>query len=161
MGHGFTGEILEVGFQVRQFRKADRVVSPFTVSCGKCFYCEHDFSSRCSDSKLYGTIALDGGQAEYVRVPLADWTLVRVPASIDEKMLVLMADIFPTGYAAVSQELHQSRILDCLFLAYNMLSNGAKDMILYTQESCPLVRSLAREVIYYCHLLNTDSSIWP
>lgn len=57
---------------------------------------------------------------------------------------------------------HRSKILDGLFSsAYNLLSNGAKDMTLYDQESRPLVRSLARGVIYRRHLLNTDSSIWP
>ncbi|KAJ5104956.1 hypothetical protein NUU61_002303 [Penicillium alfredii] len=102
MGHEFTGEVVEVGSEVQKFKARDRVVSPFTVSCGKCFYCERGFSSRCSSCKLYGTVALDGGQAEYVRVPLADSTLFRIPASIDEKKLVLMADIFPTGYFAAA-----------------------------------------------------------
>lgn len=100
MGHEFTGEVVKVGSQVKQFNQGDRVVSPFTVSCGSCFYCEHGFSSRCAECKLYGTTVLDGGQAEYVRIPLADSTLFRAPASIDEKKLVLMADIFPTGYFA-------------------------------------------------------------
>lgn len=100
MGHEFTGEVVQVGSDVRQFKKMDRVVSPFTVSCGNCFYCEHGFSSRCTHGMLFGTSALDGGQAEYVRVPLADSTLFRIPPSIDEKKLVLMADIFPTGYFA-------------------------------------------------------------
>ncbi|KAJ6092304.1 hypothetical protein N7467_004273 [Penicillium canescens] len=102
MGHEFTGEIVEMGSDVQNFQKGDRVVSPFTVSCGKCFYCDHGYSSRCTESKLFGTIALDGGQAEYVRVPLADSTLFRIPSSVDEKKLVLMADIFPTGYFASS-----------------------------------------------------------
>ncbi|KAJ5858891.1 hypothetical protein N7534_004168 [Penicillium rubens] len=100
MGHEFTGEVVELGSDIKNFQKGDRVVSPFTASCGECFYCERGFSSRCARSQLFGTVALDGGQAEYVRVPLADSTLAKVPASIDEKKLVLMADIFPTGYFA-------------------------------------------------------------
>ncbi|KAJ5945039.1 hypothetical protein N7516_005207 [Penicillium verrucosum] len=100
MGHEFTGEVVELGSDIKNFRKGDRVVSPFTSSCGECFYCERGFSSRCARSQLFGTVALDGGQAEYVRIPLADSTLAKVPASIDEKKLVLMADIFPTGYFA-------------------------------------------------------------
>ncbi|CAG8275681.1 unnamed protein product [Penicillium salamii] len=102
MGHEFTGEITETGSDVIQFQKGDRVVSPFTVSCGKCFYCDSGYSSRCTESKLFGNTTLDGGQAEYVRVPLADSTLFKAPASVDEKKLVLMADIFPTGYFASS-----------------------------------------------------------
>ncbi|CAI7577279.1 unnamed protein product [Penicillium crustosum] len=100
MGHEFTGEVVELGSDIKNFQKGDRVVSPFTSSCGECFYCERGFSSRCARSQLFGTVALDGGQAEYVRIPLADSTLAKVPASIDEKKLVLMADIFPTGYFA-------------------------------------------------------------
>lgn len=95
------------------------MVSPFTVSCGSCFYCKRGFSSRCARSQLYGSAVLDGGQAEYVRVPLADSTLFHAPPEIDEKKLVLMADIFPTGYFAASnafraldpEEIQQSTVL--------------------------------------------------
>lgn len=100
MGHEFTGEVIETGSAVQTLQKGERVVAPFTLSCGDCFYCARGFSSRCAGSKLYGSAALDGGQAEYVRVPLADSTLVAAPASIDERKLVLMADIFPTGFFA-------------------------------------------------------------
>ncbi|KAJ5195603.1 uncharacterized protein N7498_009041 [Penicillium cinerascens] len=100
MGHEFTGEVVETGAEVQNFQKGDRVVSPFTVSCGSCFYCVGGFTSRCVRSQLYGSAVLDGGQAEYVRIPLADSTLCHSPAAIDEKNLVLMADIFPTGYFA-------------------------------------------------------------
>ncbi|KAJ5581773.1 Alcohol dehydrogenase superfamily zinc-type [Penicillium sp. DV-2018c] len=102
MGHEFTGEVVETGPNIKNFQKGDRVVSPFTVSCGECFYCVRGFSSRCARSQLYGTAILDGGQAEYVRVPLADSTLFKIPETVDEKKLVLMADIFPTGYFAAS-----------------------------------------------------------
>lgn len=100
MGHEFTGQIVQVGADVRNFKAGDRVVSPFTVSCGDCFYCQRGFSSRCAKSRLFGTAVLDGAQADYVRVPLADATLVRAPDSIDEKKLIMMADIFPTGFFA-------------------------------------------------------------
>ncbi|KAL2867743.1 alcohol dehydrogenase family protein [Aspergillus lucknowensis] len=100
MGHEFTGEVVSTGSQVTKVQPGDRVVSPFTVSCGDCFYCAHGSSSRCASCKLYGTVILDGAQADYVRVPLADTTLVAAPAAIDEKKLVLMADILPTGFFA-------------------------------------------------------------
>lgn len=100
MGHEFTGEVAETGDSVKNFKQGDLVVSPFTVSCGECFYCSSGFSSRCARGLLYGSAMLDGGQAEYVRVPLADATLCHAPSTIDEKKLVLMADIFPTGYFA-------------------------------------------------------------
>lgn len=100
MGHEFTGEVVETGSAVEKLKKGEIVVSPFTLSCGECFYCQRGWSSRCSKGKLYGSAMLDGGQAEYVRVPMADSTLFPAPATIDEKKLVLMADIFPTGYFA-------------------------------------------------------------
>jgi len=102
MGHEFTGEISEIGPNVRNFHRGDRIVAPFTVSCGACFYCQQGATSRCASSKLFGTTALDGAQAEYVRVPMADSTLIQAPLGIDEKKLVLMADIFPTGYFSAS-----------------------------------------------------------
>jgi threonine dehydrogenase-like Zn-dependent dehydrogenase len=98
MGHEFTGVVTAAGSAVRTLAPGDKIVSPFTVSCGSCFYCRSDFSSRCSASQLFGTPALPGGQATYVRVPLADSTALKAPASIPDRALVLMADIFPTGY---------------------------------------------------------------
>ena len=72
MGHEFTGEIVEVGSAVRGFKVGDLVVSPFTVNCGECFYCARKCSSRCAKGKLYGSVMLDGGQADYARVPSAE-----------------------------------------------------------------------------------------
>lgn len=100
MGHEFTGEVVEAGSEVKTVKIGDKIVTPFTLSCGECFYCKGGFSSRCAKSKLFGTAILDGGQAEYCRIPLADTTVVKAPSDIDEKKLVLMADIFPTGYFA-------------------------------------------------------------
>lgn len=100
MGHEFTGRVSSVGSSVRNFKEGDLIVSPFTVSCGECFYCKEGYSSRCAKSLLFGSAVLDGGQAEYVRVPLADATAMKAPEGIQESALVLMADIFPTGYFA-------------------------------------------------------------
>ncbi|KAH8687291.1 chaperonin 10-like protein [Tricladium varicosporioides] len=100
MGHETTGYVHEVGSAVKSHKKGDLVVMPFTASCGDCFYCKRGFSSRCSKCVLFGCPLLDGGQAEYMRVPLADTSAVKAPEGIDEKKLVLMADIFPTGYYA-------------------------------------------------------------
>lgn len=102
MGHEFTGHVHEVGSSIKNFKKGDLVVSPFTASCGACWYCDRGFSGRCANSKLFGCAQLDGGQAEYVRVPMADSTAMKAPEGVEEKALVLMADIFPTGYFAAS-----------------------------------------------------------
>ncbi|KAK3944597.1 chaperonin 10-like protein [Diplogelasinospora grovesii] len=98
MGHEFTGVVTEVGSQVQSVKVGDKVVAPFTVSCMECFYCKNGFSSRCEHSLLFGCGKLDGGQAEYVRIPFADGTVFQAPPEIDDKTLVLMADIFPTGF---------------------------------------------------------------
>ncbi|KAA8567491.1 hypothetical protein MFRU_040g00090 [Monilinia fructicola] len=100
MGHETTGTIVELGSDVKTHQKGDLIVMPFTTSCGECFYCVKGYSSRCEKCLLFGCPLLDGGQAEYMRVPLADATAVKAPEGIDEKKLVLMADIFPTGYFA-------------------------------------------------------------
>ncbi|KAM0802216.1 putative alcohol dehydrogenase [Usnea florida] len=102
MGHEFTGTVEETGSDVKNFKKGDQIVSPFTASCGECFYCKQGYSSRCSKSALFGTTGLDGAQAEFVRVPLADSTAVKAPEGIADNALVLMADIFPTGYFAAN-----------------------------------------------------------
>ncbi|KAJ9637443.1 uncharacterized protein PV06_04072 [Exophiala oligosperma] len=102
MGHEFTGEVVETGSEVKSFKKGDKIVTPFTTSCGECFYCKGGFSSRCTQCKLFGCPLLDGGQAEYCRIPLADSTVVKAPPNIAEDKLVLMADIFPTGYFAAA-----------------------------------------------------------
>jgi threonine dehydrogenase-like Zn-dependent dehydrogenase len=84
-----------------------QVVVPFYTACGQCFYCVRGQASRCAEGQLFGNAlsadSIDGGQAEYVRVPLCDTTCVRAPTTIPEEMLVLMADIFPTGYFAASR----------------------------------------------------------
>ncbi|KAG0647209.1 Glutathione-dependent formaldehyde dehydrogenase, partial [Hyphodiscus hymeniophilus] len=102
MGHETTGSVVELGSAVKTHKKGDVVVMPFTVSCGVCFYCTKGFSSRCEKCLLFGCPLLDGGQAEFMRVPLADATAVKAPPGIEEKKLVLMADIFPTGYFAAA-----------------------------------------------------------
>ncbi|KAF3770053.1 hypothetical protein M406DRAFT_343984 [Cryphonectria parasitica EP155] len=98
MGHEFTGIVVEAGENVKTIKTGDKIVSPFTTTCGKCFYCQNGYSSRCVESLLFGCPKLDGGQAEYVRVPNADGTVMRAPSEIQDQCLVLMADIFPTGY---------------------------------------------------------------
>ena len=102
MGHEFTGIVEETGSDVNNFKKGDQIVSPFTASCGECFYCKQGYSSRCAKCQLFGTASLDGAQAEYVRVPLADSTAMKAPEDIADNALVLMADIFPTGYFAAN-----------------------------------------------------------
>lgn len=106
-GHEFTGTVSEVGTAVQKFKVGDKVVSPFTVCCATCFYCRIGLTCRCEKSRVYGSPLLAGAQAEYVLVPLADTTLVHAPADVDDETLILMADIFPTGYYAASNAYRQ------------------------------------------------------
>ncbi|KAI0971747.1 GroES-like protein [Xylaria arbuscula] len=98
MGHEFTGTVVAAGKRVQTVEIGDKIVAPFTVSCMRCFYCKNGYSSRCAESLLFGSPRLDGAQADYVRVPFADGTVVKAPSEIDDKALILMADIFPTGF---------------------------------------------------------------
>ncbi len=102
MGHEFLGEVLEVGAEVEGLVPGEVVVSPFTTSCGVCFYCERGLTSRCEQGELFGWLeggrGLDGVQAELVRVPLADTTLVRVPAGAREEEALLAGDVLSTGF---------------------------------------------------------------
>ncbi|KAK3670411.1 hypothetical protein LTR78_009651 [Recurvomyces mirabilis] len=106
-GHEFVGEIVEKGDSVKSFNIGDKVVVPFFTACGECYYCVRGQASRCAKGELFGNSVpantVDGGQAEYVRCPLAETTFVKAPSGIPEEMLVLMADIFPTGYFAAAR----------------------------------------------------------
>lgn len=107
MGHEFTGVVTKVGSDVKEFKVGDEVLSIFTTQCGTCWYCTHGCSSKCSQAFVFGTPGHDGGQAEYCRIPLADSTLKHKPQGIDDSVLVLLADIFPTGYFGVKNLLEK------------------------------------------------------
>jgi len=102
MGHEFTGIIEETGPSVKKFKKGSRVLSPFTTSCGECFYCRIGLTCRCEKGNLFGWVekghGLHGAQANYVRVPMADSTLLPLSNDLDEKKGLLLGDVFSTGY---------------------------------------------------------------
>jgi threonine dehydrogenase-like Zn-dependent dehydrogenase len=120
LGHEFMGEVVEVGSEIRNLQVGDRVVVPFTISCGHCYYCEHDLYSLCDNSnpkaalaeKMYGTSPAGlfgyshltggyaGGQAEYARVPFGDVGPMKVPDHLHDEQVLFLTDIFPTGYMA-------------------------------------------------------------
>ena len=102
MGHEFTGEIIETGNAVKKFHKGARVLSPFTTSCGECYYCRIGLTCRCIKGNLFGWIenghGLHGAQAEFIRVPMADSTLVPLSNDLSDEKGLLLGDIFSTGY---------------------------------------------------------------
>jgi len=107
MGHEFAGEVVEVGRDVKKLKKGDIVISPFTINCGNCYYCKIGLTSRCIENQLFGWVengkGLQGGQAEYVRVPLADSTLIKLPEDVSLEEGVLAGDVISTGFYSAKQ----------------------------------------------------------
>jgi threonine dehydrogenase-like Zn-dependent dehydrogenase len=120
LGHEFMGEVVELGSAVTNLQKGDRVVVPFTMACGGCFFCKKTLYSCCDNSNPNAKIAeaamghspsalfgyshmlggFAGGQAEYVRVPFADFGAFKVPDGLADEKVLFLTDIFPTGYMA-------------------------------------------------------------
>ena len=122
LGHEFMGIVEETGSAVTNLKKGDRVVVPFPIACGHCFFCNHKLPGHCENSNpdnygpegglmtekggaLFGYTDLyggyDGGQAEYVRVPYADFGPRKVPDTLTDEEVLFLTDILPTGYAGV------------------------------------------------------------
>lgn len=105
LGHEFAGEVVEVGPGVTSVRPGDRVVNKSMISDGTCPYCRAGQVTQCEGRSLFGYSGvyprLDGGQAELVRVPLADRALLPLPEDVSDEAAVFLADILPTGYASV------------------------------------------------------------
>jgi len=120
LGHENMGEVVEVGPGNKALKVGDRVVVPFTIACGECFFCRNGFYSGCERTnpdhekaaKLWGNSPAGlfgyshllggyaGGQAEYLRVPYADVGPIKVPGNLSDEQVLFLSDIFPTGYMA-------------------------------------------------------------
>lgn len=122
LGHESMGEVVEVGPEVDNLKVGDRVVVPFTISCGECFFCKRGMFSGCERTNpspnrkfaetlwghtpagLFGYTHLlggyAGGQAEYLRVPYANVGPIKVPSGLTDEQVLFLSDIFPTGYMA-------------------------------------------------------------
>ena len=107
MGHEFVGEVVELGKEVRNIKKGDWVVAPFTTNCGKCYYCKIGLSCRCEQGQLFGWVSngkgLQGAQAEFVRVPLADSCLVSFSKELPADQVLFSGDILSTGFYCASR----------------------------------------------------------
>jgi threonine dehydrogenase-like Zn-dependent dehydrogenase len=123
LGHEFMGEVVEIGPEVKNLSVGDRVVVPFTIACGRCFYCAKGLWSLCDNSNPNAGIAetaygaspsglfgyshmmggYAGGQAEYVRVPFADVGPFKVPEQLSDEQVLFLSDILPTGWQAAEQ----------------------------------------------------------
>lgn len=110
LGHEFMGVVEDIGPSVREIKKGDRVVIPFNISCGNCWFCRHQLWSQCDRSNPKGEVGAvfgygqamggyDGGQAEYVRVPFANTVSLKIPDNIsDDEQVLFLSDILCTGY---------------------------------------------------------------
>ncbi|HET6331951.1 MAG TPA: zinc-dependent alcohol dehydrogenase [Polyangiales bacterium] len=122
LGHEFMGIVEEVGPEVTNLQRGDRVVVPFPIACGKCWFCEHATPTQCENSNpehygpeggllsqkggaLFGYTDLyggyDGGQAQFVRVPFADYGPRKVPESLTDDQVLFLSDIVPTAYSGL------------------------------------------------------------
>lgn len=114
IGHEPMGIVEEVGPDVTKVKKGDRVVIPFTVACGHCFYCEHEMESQCDNSNPHydsgGYLGYSekfgnypGGQAEYIKVPFGNFTPFIIPESceLEDESLLFLSDVLPTAYWSV------------------------------------------------------------
>ncbi len=114
VGHEFVGDVAEVGSEVRSVARGDKVLSPFWISCGDCIFCGKGLYTSCLNGGCFGFPgfwnaggAVQGGQSEYVRVPLADGTLDRVPEALaddgDDARTLPLTDVMATAYHGVSE----------------------------------------------------------
>jgi len=120
LGHEPMGEVVEVGADIKNLQVGDRIVVPFTISCGSCFFCEKQLFSLCDTSNPNAEMAravmgqspaglfgyshmlggFAGGQAEYLRVPYADVSPLKIESGLPDEQVLFLSDIFPTGYMA-------------------------------------------------------------
>ncbi len=112
LGHETMGIVEEAGKDVHKIKKGDRVIVPFPVACGHCWYCEHELYSQCDNSNESGEVGgylgysntyggYAGGQADYLRVPFANVGPTKVPDEFTDEQLLFLTDILPTSYWGV------------------------------------------------------------
>jgi alcohol dehydrogenase len=123
LGHEFMGIVEDTGPEVKTLKIGDRVIVPFPIACGRCWFCAHGLPTACENSNrnygpagklfrqkgggLFGYTDLyggyQGGQAEYVRVPFADYSPRKVPDALSDEQALFLTDILPTGWTAVDK----------------------------------------------------------
>ncbi|CAK9441465.1 uncharacterized protein LODBEIA_P53330 [Lodderomyces beijingensis] len=151
VGHEFLGAVAEKGDAVTGFDVGDLVLSSFTIQCGECWYCKHGYTGQCRLTNTFGKIGLDGGQAEYVRIPHAQNTIIKLPeqevtaAAQDASVYVLMADIFITGYYGVK------KIMDFLKIpaAKGFAAQSFKDVTILQIGAGPVGLCALRSLRYF------------
>lgn len=187
LGHEFMGEVVETGPGVTNLSVGDRVVVPFPISCGNCFFCEQEMYSLCENSNPNARLAekfwghspcgifgyshllggYAGGQAEYVRVPFADVGPIKIPDALSDEQVLFLGDIFPTGYMAAEncniQEGDTVAVWGCgpvgLFAIASAKMLGAERVIAIDRfpERLNLARRAGAETIDYDEMDTLDT----
>ena len=181
MGHEFMGVIEEVGKNVTNLRVGDRVVVHFPIACGHCFFCEHDLPGGCENtnpehygpegglltekgggmfgySDLYG--GYNGGQAQYVRVPQANFGPRKVSDSLTDEQALFLTDIFPTGYTGVMWGDLKGGETVAVFGAGPVGSMAAKSAMLYNAKKVIVIDTLQYRLDQIKKLTGCETILW-
>jgi threonine dehydrogenase-like Zn-dependent dehydrogenase len=179
LGHEFMGEVVEVGSEVRNLKPGDRIVVPFTICCGQCFYCKSQLWSLCDNtnpnapmlrklhgatgaglfgySHLYGGYA--GGQAQYARVPFAGVAPIKIEDGLSDEQVLFLSDILPTGYmAAENCDIHEGDVIAVFgcgpvghfaILSAFLLGAGRVIAIDHVEDRLRMARQAGAEAVNY------------
>lgn len=181
MGHEFMGIVEEVGKNISHLEIGDRVVVPFPIACGGCFFCKHDLPGACENSNpenygpeggiltekgggmfgytdLYG--GYSGGQAQYVRVPYAGYGPRKVPSSLTDEQVLFLTDIFPTGYVGVMWGELKGGETVAIFGAGPVGSMAAKSAILHNAKKVIVIDTLPYRLEQIKRLTGCETILW-
>ncbi|WP_312079101.1 zinc-dependent alcohol dehydrogenase [Chryseobacterium sp.] len=181
MGHEFMGEIVEKGRNITHLQVGDRVVVPFPIACGCCYFCENDLPGGCENSNpenygpegglvtekgggmfgytdLYG--GYNGGQAQYVRVPYANFGPRKVPEILTDEQALFLTDIFPTGYTGVMWGDLKGGESVAVFGAGPVGSMAVKSAILHNARKVLVVDTLQYRLDQIKALTGCETILW-
>lgn len=181
MGHEFMGIVEEVGKNIGHLKAGDRVVVPFPVACGSCFFCQHDLPTACEHSNeenygpeggiltekgggLFGYTDLyggyNGGQAQYVRVPYANFGPRKVADSLTDEQVLFLTDIFPTGYTGVMWADLKGGETVAIFGAGPVGSMAVKSAMLYNAKKIIVIDTLQYRLDQIKRLTGCETILW-
>lgn len=181
LGHEFMGIVEDVGSNVRNLKRGDRVVVPFPIACGGCFFCDHGITSACENSNeemygpegnilsekggglfgygdLYG--GHNGGQAQYVRVPYADFGPRKVPDNLTDEQVLFLTDIFPTGYMGVQWGELKGGETVAIFGAGPVGVMSAKSAVLHNAAKVIVIDTLEYRLNNVKQLTGCETILW-